>query len=140
MLKGKHIASLLLVLFIFMGSTGVYVFSHYCEVDGAETSLFVKSDHCQEVKPDVPACCQVEKTQENKDCCGDEVEVIQVSFDYFQDFEKAVLPVVQFEASKPFVFLSSFFHKEKKTIINGVNAPPILSGTDILVAHQVFRL
>jgi hypothetical protein len=135
----------LMILFTFVGNIGMRVFTHSCEEDGVVRSFFVKiDDHCddhEEVK--IPPCCQKEgeSSQAKKDdCCSDDVAVYQVNFSYFSEYSQQIhliassdFNVVEFQFIEALPIPSLELPKT-------INPPPVLSGRDILIKHQVFRI
>lgn len=131
---------LFLVVFTFVGSIGMGVYSHFCSKDGMEQSFFIQQEHhCKEVKKALPACCQHESAQLEKDCCSDEVNFIQTDFDYFQ--QHSVFSFV------PFVLPTAVYNLLVEPVVvaeistgNLANPPPKLSGKEIIIKNQVFRI
>lgn len=143
----KAIVSVL-ILFTFIGNIGFRVFTHSCQEDGVFRSYFVElQDHCDEepIKK-LPPCCQKAQTQKSaekqfkKDCCNDEVDVYKVNMNYFSD-NKLTIPALIYVANfnpVPIAFISVDLVKLNQA--HYFHAPPILSGRDILIRNQVFRI
>jgi hypothetical protein len=135
----------LLIVFTFVGNIGMSVFTHSCEEDGVFRSYFVKlDDHCDNhVEEKVPPCCKKEganSSVEKDDCCSDDVAVYQVNFSYFSEFSQdfcinaaAVSQAVEFQFVEALPIRSIELPKT-------INPPPVLSGRDLLIKHQVFRI
>lgn len=121
------------------------VFTHSCEEDGVFRSYFVKlDDHCDDHEEEkVPPCCKKEGANssiEKDDCCSDDVAVYQVNFSYFSEFSQdfyisaaAVSQAVEFQFVEALPLRSIELPKT-------INPPPVLSGRDLLIKHQVFRI
>lgn len=144
----RHILVGLLILFTFIGNVGMSVFTHSCKEDGVFRSYFVKTqDHCNDEKEEIkPPCCQNQKKVEctteieEKDCCNDEVDIFKINLDYFSDSQLS-LPVIGFY-QKPITFNFSqvFTHALEYNPEHYIHPPPRLSGKDILIKIQVFRI
>jgi len=138
----------LLILFTFVGNVGMSIFTHSCEEDGVFRSYFVKThDHCNEQKKVIQApCCKKEKNTEcsneikEKDCCNDEVDIFKINLDYFSDGQLSI-PVFSI-CQKPisYNFCGLFSNAIQYNPENYIHPPPRLSGKDILIKHQVFRI
>jgi hypothetical protein len=135
----------LLILFTFVGNIGMSVFTHSCEEDGVFRSYFVKlDDHCEdheEVK--IPPCCQKEgerSTAKKDDCCSDDVAVYQVNFSYFSEYSQQIHLIASAELTTvEFQFIEALPIRSIE-LPKTINPPPVLSGRDILIKHQVFRI
>jgi hypothetical protein len=132
--------AIFLVSFILMGNTGLRVFRHACEEDGVFTSYIIPlEDHCEDHQEDLPVCCQKEKEKKD-DCCSDEVDIYNVHFDYYQEYQVAI-PFFVLPEEALFISLNetstSVSTKEKKIL----RPPPLdKSGREILIFNQVFRI
>lgn len=141
----KTLLVALLILFTFVGNIGMSVFTHSCEEDGVFRSYFVKlDDHCDDHQEEkVPPCCKKEGANssiEKDDCCSDDVAVYQVNFSYFSEFSQdfyissaAISNAVEFQFIEALPIRSIELPKI-------INPPPVLSGRDLLIKHQVFRI
>lgn len=124
------------------------VFTHSCQKDGVFRSYFIPlQDHCEDEKEEIlPACCQKMKTSScdtkviKKNCCNDEVDVFKINFDYFSEYQIEIPNL--FFVEDPFKFEIYYtdlalacFIPEKYT-----HPPPKLSGREILISNQVFRI
>ncbi|MBU2020631.1 MAG: hypothetical protein KJ941_13380, partial [Bacteroidetes bacterium] len=117
------------------------VFVHHCKVDGKEQSLFVKKEH--NCAPDISekSCCHQELTPEkSKDCCNDEVKIVQVAYDYFQNQIQYEF-TADFQALVPFYkFKFTDFVSIERGPLSFTNTdPPCPSGKTIVVKNQQFR-
>jgi hypothetical protein len=137
----RNIGFALLTCFIFAGSTGFYIFVHHCKVDGKEQSLFVKQVHkCHPVVTKNSCCHQESSEQKSKDCCNDEIKIIQVEYDYFQDQIQYQF-IAAFPALAPkYKINRSRLQTLDKSSISYTNSDlPCPSGRFILVKTQQFR-
>lgn len=139
MRKLISVISILFVVFIFMGTTGLRVFKHACEEDGVFTSYFIQlDDHCTDHQEELPACCEKEKDKD--DCCSDEVDIYTVDFDYFQDSDIQV-PGFLFPAEiTPFFELYPTINDPIRSAFLLRPPPFTRSGRDILAYIQIFRI
>jgi hypothetical protein len=135
----------LLILFTFVGNIGMSVFTHSCEEDGVFRSYFVKlDDHCDDhIEEKVPPCCKKEgagSSVKKDDCCSDNVAVYQVNFSYFSEYSQQIHLIASSDFNAvEFQFIESLpIHSIE--LPKTINPPPVLSGRDILIKHQVFRI
>lgn len=145
----KKVILSFLILFTFIGNIGFSVFTHSCEEDGIFRSYFVQSqNHCDEEKAieQLPPCCQKEKlascnkAEIEKDCCNDAVDVYKINLDYFSDYKVAVPSLICVENVNLFAFHFETVELSKYNPEHYVHPPPKLSGRDILIRNQVFRI
>lgn len=138
----------LLVLFTFVGNIGFSVFTHSCEEDGIFRSYFVQlQDHCEDKAEEVlPPCCQKEQKkgcgdeQLESDCCNDQVDVYKINLDFFTDYKVTVPDMIFVENSTLFIFDNNASVIANYNPEHYIHPPPILSGRDILIRNQVFRI
>lgn len=138
-----------LIVFTFVGNIGMSVYTHSCEEDGVFRSYFInQEDQCAEHKKteeNLPPCCQKVKTVAKScvlkdDCCSDDVSVYQLHFPYYSVYKQIVKlhQIVVPIAFQSFTVNNILFSKQDVKQI--INPPPILSGREILIQHQVFRI
>ena len=136
----KRILFSFAALFVLMGTAGFYVFEHSCKMDGVDQHLDIPMEHICQEEMEVESCCHSPSAQEeNKDCCQDEVSVIQIDYNYFHsnvDHKFVAFPVVSQWTSLFSEELVADATRVSKKIIDPPIAP---SGRDISIAHQVFR-
>lgn len=147
-MKFRILLHSLLALFVFAGTTGVYVFEHICQVDGTSTSLYIHPEHpCEtqfkkahhEVEHDH---CSAKKSSGDhaysNDCCSDQVQVFQVNYDYFQHFQIALPQLVA--VIQPLVWSNTIevLQKSRFTLSQYNRPPPLVTGRQISILHQVF--
>lgn len=110
----KSVFLSLLALFLFFGTVGVDIFSHFCEKDGMEVSYFIKDesicgahDHdAHHEKQEETSCCD---EQEDNNCCNTIATHVQVKLDFSQNTllklilfaETAKVPVWHLETEFP---------------------------------------
>lgn len=144
---GKTILVSFLILFTFIGNVGLSVFTHSCEEDGIFRSYIIKTqNHCEDVEIEkLPPCCQKEAekscgTEMDDNCCNDEINIFKINLDYFSQYEISIPPIPSanyitedyycFDAIKNIQYNSDLT----------IHPPPVLSGRQILIKHQVFRI
>jgi hypothetical protein len=136
-----------LIVFSFLGNVGLRVFTHSCQEDGIFRSYVIElQDHCEDEKIEtLPPCCQKERKVEcgeiaKDDCCNDEVDVYKINLDYFSEYHVEVPYLNSFEKFVfPDLYLSVTVTDHFKADLY-IHPPPKLSGKDILIRNQVFRI
>lgn len=144
----KNIILSLLILFTFVGNIGFSVFTHSCEEDGVFRSYFVQlQDHCEDKSEEVlPACCQKEQEkgcgdeQINSDCCNDQIDVYKVNMDYFSDYKVSIPDLIFIDNAPLLAFYSPSEKVKQYNPEHYIHPPPNLSGREILIRNQVFRI
>lgn len=136
-----------LILFSFLGNVGFRVFTHSCQEDGVFRSYVIElQDHCEEEKAEtLPPCCQKERSAAcgdiaQEDCCNDEVDVYKISLDYFSEYNVELPFLSAFENISIPDFFKSIAVSDKYNAALYIHPPPKLSGRDILIRNQVFRI
>lgn len=136
-----------LILFSFLGNVGFRVFTHSCQEDGIFRSYVIElQDHCEDKKVEtLPSCCQKEQNDAcgdiaKDDCCNDEVDVYKINLDYFSECTIEVPCLSAFEKLTIPEFYHSFAVADQYKIALYIHPPPKLSGKDILIRNQVFRI
>jgi len=121
-----------IVLLLLLGSAGIDVFKHICKEDGITVTLFVEAEHhCKEEVQS--SCCS---GHDEKDCCDDEVELVQILPEYYNDFltPECIIKIAQ---------ETDFYCAEEKFILEEENIfihlqPPPLSVKRRLSTNQVW--
>lgn len=140
----KSALLLLLVAFIFVGTGGVRIFTHSCEISGASTAYFIEpTDPCSviEVKKsccsaDVVSCSQPE---DEDGCCDSETDVVQLKFQFF---EHSTFAVPQLIGVVPSLVFEDFSPKIKSNgVLTAFNLPPPkLQGRELSIINCVYRI
>ncbi|MGB1518337.1 MAG: HYC_CC_PP family protein [Crocinitomicaceae bacterium] len=120
------------VLLLLLGSAGIDVFKHICKEDGITVTLFVEAEHhCKEEVQS--SCCS---GHDEKDCCDDEVELVQILPEYYNDVltPECIIKIAQ---------ETDFYCAEEKFILEEENIfihpqPPPLSVKRRLSTNQVW--
>ncbi len=135
-----QIFSLALAIFTFAGSVGVGVFTHFCHDDGIEQSFIIpQTSCCEEKREKIDTCCDHGPEVIQEDCCSEEIDFFQVDFENYEAskfFAFAPLAIIEFQ-SPIFVANLATFEGE---FANYANPPPLRTGRQILIQHQVFRI
>jgi hypothetical protein len=138
----------LLIVFTFFGNVGMSVFTHSCKEDGVFRSYFVKTqEHCESNEKEiVHPCCKVNNAEKDelrlkeKNCCNDQVNVFKINLDYFSEYQ---LAIPQYSICEiPFNFNFALNYRKETIYQSGlvIHPPPRLSGRELLIKHQVFRI
>jgi len=112
---------------------GVVVNLHFCMDRLASVQVFgEKADHCGQ--------CGMAMHEDN-DCCHDEVKVIKLE----QDQNKTASPDYTIPALSALAFFSSVYMNapvlpEAYSVVPVVHSPPLLTGQDIYMRINVFRI
>ncbi len=120
------------VLLLLLGRAGIDVFKHICKEDGITVTLFVEAEHhCKEEVQS--SCCS---GHDEKDCCDDEVELVQILPEYYNDVltPECIIKIAQ---------ETDFYCAEEKFILEEENIfihpqPPPLSVKRRLSTNQVW--
>lgn len=133
-----QILSFALAMFTLAGSVGVGVFTHFCHDDGVEQSYIIpQANMCEDEHEALDACCSAEVHVEESDCCSDLIDFYQVDF---ENFETSQLFSFTPEKILDIQSLDFDFVVASKEVAqsNYANPPPLRSGRQILIQHQVF--
>lgn len=129
--------NILFAFLIFSGSAGVDVFKHVCSKDGVQLSLFDNANEGCSMDHESHACCT--KQKQEKDCCSDEVSVIQFKFDYFQKADLFVVTNYFDLPSQPFTYEDTLGDVNEFTSgIQTTIQPPPLPGETRRAILQVY--
>ncbi|MDG1347580.1 MAG: hypothetical protein P8P77_08175 [Crocinitomicaceae bacterium] len=135
-----QILSFALAMFTFVGSVGVGVFTHFCHDSGVEQSFIIpQSNMCEDEHEVFNACCSAEVQAEESECCSDQIDFFQVEFENFENsllfsfVPEKVLDIQSLDLD--FTVASNLV-----TPSNYANPPPLRTGRQILIQHQIFRI
>lgn len=147
----KQIGILFMASLLFLGSLGFNVFAHICHKDGLSISYVVPKEHGCEKKVEIASCCHESKTSQelkacdlspsiDEDCCSEEVWSYKIPSD-FEDYSQAQITFVPLASIVTSDQGQCLLFGAKETISLYPNPPPqILSGKEIIIRHQVFRI
>jgi hypothetical protein len=139
---------ILLTAFTFIGSVGFPVFTHICKEDGAFRSLFTKEKmHCSiESTAKLPPCCALKLAKDPKEkfqsnCCEEQTDLFKLRFDYKNDQSLHYDWFVEASTCAPTAAFILYQTKEANIHGKHYRPPPLqLSGQELLIEHQVFRI
>lgn len=137
----RNIFFLTFTIFTFVGSIGVGVYSHFCSKDGLEQSYFVRqAHHCDEEEVVVKVCCKHDLKEESRsDCCSDQVQIVQIDLDFFQQISAFIFVPFTIPSAVYEVLAGSEITEDIDECLLA-NPPPKLSGRDIIIKNQVFLI
>lgn len=146
----KSFLAILLILTQLALQVGIPIHKHFCDMDGAFTSVLLKVDHdCHTPHQELPPCCRQEQSAAcelvptEKDCCSDELQVVKTNMDQLyasSDLKFAPIYIWQ----KPAIDFSSFFsfdENQQYYIGQAYRPPPFAtSGKQIQLKNQVWQI
>lgn len=132
---------LLLTFFLLCGSFGMLIFKHSCNQEGVSFSYFIHSGNhtaVDNLSNSCSNCCSNESKKHN--CCQDEISYFKIKLD-FVSYEKIHVPNAQI-FKKDLIFFEPYISiiACSRLKFNKKYPPPIISGNEILIRHQVFRI
>lgn len=127
----RNVFILSVISLLLVGSAGIDVFKHICKEDGVTVSLFVEADH--HCKQEAVSCCS---GHDEKDCCDDEVQRVQIQPQYFNDFFLPQFAIVQLQEVQIHHYESN--EPVEEFSLASYPQPPPLSGRQILSKKQVW--
>lgn len=143
----RHIMILGFALVIFTGTVGINVFTHFCREDGLDYSYLAPPSHSCETEAAEESCCHdTEKEAASsgyeirKNCCQEAVSTFKISSDYTQKSADQVHFELIPAKAISCVFCEEMYATTEAASAAPVTRPPPLSGRDILILHQVFRI
>ena len=142
-----RISIIAFVLFSFVGSIGIRVFTHSCAEDGIFRSYFIENQlHCKDEKPEktLPPCCQkADKTTcgvtAKENCCTDEVDVFKVTLDFFS-WDKVDLDLAKIHEYRPFQLFQNNNQSTEVSVRSYVDPPPKPYGKYLLTHLCTYRI
>lgn len=134
----KQVVLIFFAFLLFFGNIGISVFKHICEDAGVSTSYFLAKNKCVD-EAGIDSCCD-EKEDDEKNCCSDELQIIQIQEKYLQNYSNLLFLTPEFEASNLFTTIFLKFSYRDKLVAKKLKAPPPKSGKSILLKHHVLRI
>lgn len=135
-----HTITFLLLAIFLIGTVGVPVSKHICLISGHEDVAFFADQDFKGCCTD--GGCAEPDTDEKASCCDDENQFFKLNIvkknEEHQDTESAV-PSIAIQSVLTSLVSAPALHNAG-LITQSTNLPPPRSGTDILLAVQVFRL
>jgi hypothetical protein len=141
----RSISILFFAVVLFIGTVGIHIFEHFCQVDGADYSFYLPPSHACATETESASCCY-EKPQRNtpiveKNCCNEALTSYQLNADFTQHTSAQeiillpanVLLVTNYLPTNEIIDDCPSFYKH-------LRRPPPKKGQEILILHQVFRI
>lgn len=141
--------SVILVIQVFLGTTGIIVHEHHCKKEGTSRSFFIAQKHerdqVREVKScDKSSCCSSkQKVSENfpfvkkETCCTNSTDFIQLDTDLALDNNDVKSDVLSFSAVSA---IESIWLSETVLIIPDYRGPPPLVTSQRLASLQSYLI
>lgn len=140
----KQIFSISLIVFTLVSTIGFKWIDHYCAINDSESAMY---SSCESEEID---CCATEKqdskeTEKDFGCCETEISVVYHPFHFFESID-------QIEFQKYKLSLATFAHETtihsnyylasypSNKFIDLPRPPIVISGKNICIIHQVFRI
>ena len=141
MMKKKILILTLTILFL-VSTTGMPIWSHYCEMMG-EKSL-TECDDCKIEEVEVASCCsetipddQLQYSSSNSKCCIDEFDLKKIEDNFFQTITSNLIPVTSVFTE---LHLASIYSQSENKFSEqtNYNLPPPKFGKQLLnTLHQL---
>jgi hypothetical protein len=138
----KKISILTLTILFVVSTTGMPIWSHYCEMMGKKS--LSECHACAEEKEEAFSCCFMEEPDydiqlkaENSSCCVDEFDYKKIEDDYFQTITSNLIPITSFITE---LHLTSLDSQSEKIFSQQTNydLPPPKFGKQLLnTIHQL---
>lgn len=131
------IFSILLVVQVFLGTTGVIVYEHHCKKDGTSRSFFVAQNHDRDLVEQssscaVSSCCAKKDVLsddfpfvQKESCCSNSTDYVQLDTDLAADNSEHIIQVLN-EASFQTPY-SETLSSAKETSSDYRAPPPLLT-------------
>jgi len=138
----KKISILFLITLFLISTTGLPIWSHYCEMMGKKS--LTECDDCKIEEVEVTSCCseitlenQLQYTSENSNCCIDEFDYKKIEDDFFQTITSNLIPITSVISA---LHLSSIDSQSENKFSEQTNydLPPPKFGKQLLnTIHQL---
>ena len=143
------IFSMLLVVQVFLGTTGVIVYEHHCKKDGTSRSFFVAQNHYRDIAQQssscaVSSCCAKKDVLsddfpfvQKESCCSNSTDYVQLDTDLAADNSENsiyLLNAVSFQAAYSEALISA------KETSSDYRAPPPLITSRRLARLQTYLI
>lgn len=141
--------TVILVVQVFLGTTGVIVHEHHCKKEGTSRSFFITQKHERDQVQQVrnchkSSCCSTqEKIYENlsfvkkETCCTNSTDFIQLDTDLALDNHDVKSDVLSFSFAKE---ITPFWFSETVRIIPDYRGPPPLINLQRLAILQSYLI
>jgi len=138
----KRISILTLTSLFLVSTTGMPIWSHYCEMIGKK-SLSECGD-CKIEEVEISSCCsemtlenQLQYASENSNCCIDEFDYKKIEDDFFQTITSNLIPITSV-VIEPHLSLLNPQNENKFSQQTNYDLPPPKFGKQLLnTLHQL---
>jgi len=141
MMKNRISISILTLLFL-VSTTGMPIWSHYCEMMGKKS--LSECEMCSIEEVEIVSCCsektaenQLQFTSENSNCCIDEFDYKKIEDNFFQTITSNLIPITSVISA---LHLSSIDSQSENKFSEqtSYNLPPPKFGKQLLnTIHQL---
>ena len=141
MMKKKLSILTLTILFV-VSTTGMPIWSHYCEMMGKKS--LSECQACAEEKEETFSCCSMEESDfeiqlkaEKSNCCIDEFDYKKIEDDFFQSVTSNLIPITSV-ITELHLSTIDFQNENKFAQQTNYNLPPPKFGKQLLnTLHQL---
>jgi len=146
----KSFLAILLIITQLALQVGIPIHKHFCDMEGAFTSVLLKVDHdCHTPHQELPPCCRQEQSAAcelgltEKDCCSDELQVVKTNMDQLyasSDLHFSPICIWQ-KPGLAFSYFTASEENEQHHRIQMYRPPPLYwSGKFIQSLHQTWQI
>jgi len=138
----KKISILTLTILFAVSTTGMPIWSHYCEMMGKKS--LSECQACAEEKEETFSCCSMEESDfeiqlkaEKSNCCIDEFDYKKIEDDFFQSVTSNLIPITSVITELHLSTLD-FQNENKFAQQTNYDLPPPKFGKQLLnILHQI---
>ena len=138
----KKISILTLTILFVVSTTGMPIWSHYCEMIGKKS--LSECQACKEEKEETFSCCSMEESDfeiqlkaEESNCCFDEFDYKKIEDNFFQSITSNIIPIAVVIKELHLSTLD-FQNENKFAQKTNYNLPPPKFGKQLLqTIHQL---
>jgi len=138
----KKISILTLTILFAVSTTGMPIWSHYCEMMGKKS--LSECQDCAEEKEETFSCCSMEESDfeiqlkaEESNCCFDEFDYKKIEDNFFQSITSNLIPITSV-ITELHLSTIDFQNENKFAQQTNYNLPPPKFGKQLLnTLHQL---
>jgi len=138
----KKISILTLTILFVVSTTGMPIWSHYCEMMGKKS--LSECQACAEEKEETFSCCSMEESDfeiqlkaEESNCCFDEFDYKKIEDNFFQSITSNLIPITSV-ITELHLSTIDFQNENKFAQQTNYNLPPPKFGKQLLnTLHQL---
>ena len=138
----KKISILTLTILFLVSTTGMPIWSHYCEMMGKKS--LSECQACEEEKEEIFSCCSMEESDfeiqlkaRESNCCIDEFDYKKIEDNFFQSITSNLIPITSVITELQLSTLD-FQNENKFAQQTNYNLPPPKFGKQLLnTLHQL---